>query len=481
MLGIRVKSLLIIFLVSSLFLTRFINLNKSATFLWDNTIDLVKIHQYFHDRKITMVGPISEDGNKVYGSLSYYMLMPFAILGRFDPLSTTIGAAFWGTMAALLLFLAARILNKKISLWILILVIIWFPLVETSRWAWNPNLMIFWITLGVLLFQIKNKLAAPIAGFSMGLSIHNHYLAIVSVGIFLLMTFPLKTKRRETKEWLLLTAGVILSLLPFVLFDLRHPPGLFLSRALYFNQTQTSLDFMSFVSRSVGNLRVVLYYYTHSVWLMWIVGIAGTALLICDVKRYKSALIYFFPWFGQIVVIGFINNSYFHYFLPGLVFFVIWIAFPRAGIPKLLNQLVILTLIIGSITTILPQIKNNPYVDDWDKSWHPNIKTVKEIVNTIESTINERHLTQINLAVLGSQDANTVGLKYRNLLLIDGYSIKDKHSYFTSDNLFVISQVSETILRRDPAAELNNFRNRQIEGNWSYDNNIWKLYLFNKN
>ena len=79
-------------LVVTLLFTRLYNLDKTARFIWDESSDLVNIHEIYVDKNITLIGPISEDGSKVFGSLTYYMLLPFAIAGNFDPVSTAYGA-----------------------------------------------------------------------------------------------------------------------------------------------------------------------------------------------------------------------------------------------------------------------------------------------------------------------------------------------------------------------------------------------------
>ncbi|MDO8609576.1 MAG: hypothetical protein Q7R95_03430, partial [bacterium] len=70
--------------------SRFYNLERNFKFNRDESSDLVKMHQYWVDKKISLIGPISEDGNLVYSSLSYYLEMPFAVLFKFSAVSPTI-------------------------------------------------------------------------------------------------------------------------------------------------------------------------------------------------------------------------------------------------------------------------------------------------------------------------------------------------------------------------------------------------------
>src|SRR3989339_1082519 len=106
-----------------LIFTRFFNLEKTARFIWDESSDLVNIRRIYIQKDITLIGPISEDGNKVFGSLTYYMLIPFAVIGNFDPASTAYGAAFWGVITGILFLIISYKLNKKSEVLTLLLII----------------------------------------------------------------------------------------------------------------------------------------------------------------------------------------------------------------------------------------------------------------------------------------------------------------------------------------------------------------------
>ncbi|MBI2599909.1 hypothetical protein HYW43_03250, partial [Candidatus Daviesbacteria bacterium] len=234
------KAFLIFLFLSLLTFTRVYNLDRTARFIWDESSDLVRMHQFFVERKITLIGPIDETGTKIFSSLTYYMLMPFAILGNFDPVSPVFGSAFWGILTAVLIIYLTYLINKKFVLVTALLVLVWFPLVETSRWAWNPNLIPFWATLGILFFQFKGKLKMFVAGIFLGFTIHSHYLSLFALSGFIgsLIIFSFKEKIFKNVVWII--TGIVVTLVPFVIFDLRHPPGLFLTRIMFFSPSAGS-------------------------------------------------------------------------------------------------------------------------------------------------------------------------------------------------------------------------------------------------
>src|SRR5438067_815920 len=111
----RVKQKIILGLLVILTLfTHFYNLDRTSRFSRDESSDLVTIHQYFVDKKLTLVGPIDSTHTKVFGSLTYYLLMPFTILGNFDPVSPIYGTAFFGLITAAILILLIKQTNKDL-------------------------------------------------------------------------------------------------------------------------------------------------------------------------------------------------------------------------------------------------------------------------------------------------------------------------------------------------------------------------------
>ena len=103
---------LIIFLFLLIF-SRFYNIPFTARFTEDESGFLVRVHEIYQERKITLVGQVNEQGTKVFGSLSVYLLLPFAFLGKFNPISVFYGAAFWGVITGIVLLYLSLLINKK--------------------------------------------------------------------------------------------------------------------------------------------------------------------------------------------------------------------------------------------------------------------------------------------------------------------------------------------------------------------------------
>ncbi len=178
---INAKFIFYIFVFLLIIFTRFYNIDRTSRFIWDESSDLVSIHKIWVDKDITLIGPISEDGNKVFGSLTYYLLMPFAVINNFSPISTTYGASFWGVITAIVFLLLAYKLNNKFEVVPIFFVVFWTALLIPSRWAWNPNFMLLWSTLAMIFYISKYKYKYFVSGFLMALTIHHHYLGFYTV------------------------------------------------------------------------------------------------------------------------------------------------------------------------------------------------------------------------------------------------------------------------------------------------------------
>ena len=466
------KVIIFVLFLAFLLFSRFYNLDHTARFIWDESSDLVKIHQYYVDKQITLVGPISEDGSKVFGSLTYYMLMPFAFIGNFDPISTAMGAAFWGTLTGLLFLYLVWKINVRYVYLVGLLILTWYPLLETSRWAWNPNFILFWIVLGLILYLKNTKSSLFLSGLSLGLAIHHHYLSLIAVFIFVFAAAFLFFRKKVPMKAFLLIMGFLTAILPFVIFDLRHPPGLFLSRIIYFNQINPEFSIALGMTKVLTVFEQMFVYFVHSKIIAVFSSILILTLLVWDLKYRKRNLLYSSAWISQLFFLVMLNDVYNHYFLPALPFFVVWLTVQRDRFGKMTADFLLFILILSSAFTIVPQLTY--------KDWQSDIVSTRKITDIIQTEIQTNQLQNVNLAVLSSPDPNTYGRRYRDLLLIRDVNLDSKYEYFTSGKLFVVSMAEEKTIREDFAPEMTNFRNGILDGKWVIPDSKWKIYLFNK-
>jgi hypothetical protein len=271
---------------------------------------------------------------------------------------------------------------------------------------------------------------------------------------------------------------VFLALFPFILFDLRHPPGIFLLGAL--NQAQKAQEF-NFFANLIKHVLETLKYYTQSTILIWPLGLGVLALLFNDFRRKKKNLFFLLPIFFQMIMVSLVfsyNPLYtgFWYFFPIIPFLFVWLLLPRVKIGRFLSSFLMVLLVLAGVLKTIPFLTESPV--------HPDLSTVKKIDQVLKNEIKKKNLQNVNLVVLASPDPTNFGRKYRDLLLIpDNLQIltKEVHDYEIADHLFVISASSEETVRKDAAFEINNFRSGPLKGQWLIDKTPWTVYLLTRN
>lgn len=468
----KVLFLLILF-VGALIFIRFYNLDHTARFTQDESSDLLRMQQLAHERKITLVGPISNDGDKVFGSLTYYQWLPFVIISNFDPVSPAYGMAFWGVLTALVLFAITWKLNAQYVWLTAVLVLIWTPLVETSRWAWNPHLVTFWIALGVLVYLFKRPWSYFLSGVFMALAFHNHFIALIATSVFVVCVAiqECKAKHWQNAAWIML--GYALPFVPFVLFDLRHPPGLFFSKYISGSRTPNTIHLTSevVVHRVLGNINLVSGYISGPFFKWLLIGL--TAVLIIVERKKLERLIWLLPIAAQVVIGSLFTDLQTRYFLPGLVFYLVWLLLPRKGIPMHIARDIVGICLVASLFTIVPNLTLTKVP--------PDIYSLRAATNYIAAQITDKQLKNVNVATLASPDSDPLSHIYREALSVKDIGLKAASEYDTSENLFVISTSDASVIEQDESTAMVIFRrnNAHLADVYSIPNSPWKVYWFN--
>ncbi len=448
--------------------TRFFNLETTARLVWDESSDLVRMRELYQHPKITLIGPMSEDGVKVFGSLSYYLTLPFVVLFNFDPVSSAYATAFFGVVAVLLMMWFLKKTNLNVVYGGLLLLVS-FPLLEASRWAWNPHFIPFWQTLGLLGFGVGGSMGLIASGLFFGLTFHNHYYGLFAlVGMMGVIVFYSK---RKIRDFLLYLLGVGIALVPFVIFDLTHLPGLFITRLIYFGPLSGAGVGLGMVSMVNNLAKLPLQFATYLAGQN--AGIGMIVLLVSGINmlftwRHKNFK-WLLPVLAQLLGLSLIGGGiYNHYLLPAVIFYYLWIlgTFEKNFLSKFMVGL----LIVSNLWSLKQELQKN--------DWSTNIKATKEIVE-IMATEAKTSNKKFNIAVLGSPDPNTKGRRYRDLL-----NLRDIHTTpevdYSSTDVFFVSYLNWSELKNDASYEINEFRTKEPSASWDINNSKWKVYLLRK-
>jgi hypothetical protein len=467
------KKLLYLFIFCTIVFVRVYGLDDTARFTQDESTDLVRMHQYWQDKKITLVGPISTDNTKVFGSLTYYMQMPFAVSGNFDPISPVYAMAFWGALTALLLLIITAQVNKKMLWLAAILAIIWYPLLETSRWAWNPHLVLFWIALGLAILVTKKRTVFWnfAVGVCFGLTIHHHYIALLATATFIGWQSVLLIRQRKCVLAAALFFGYAFPFVPFLIFDLRHPPGLFINRYLLGDGTpHLATTDVDIASRFIRGIMVAGFTIVKNQFFALGVLISSLLLVVIDLFKRNKSLWWLLPVLSQILISLVLENYETRYFLPALLFYYVWLIHPRRDKKSIFFQRIVGGIIIaGSLWTIPLLAKPEA---------QPSIRVLRSASNAIAEIYNSHHIKNANVAAVASPDGDLISLKYRDLLSLRNVPLRAASEYDASENLFVISTSDENTVKGDASAPMVMFKNAILKESYPLAVSPWKLYWF---
>lgn len=470
-----IKLIGISFFLFLLIFTRFYNIDHTARFTQDESHDLLGTRQLILKPKLTLVGPISNDNTKVFGSLTYYMLLPFVILGHSEPISPVWGAAFWGIIAACILVVLTIRLHKKFLVVIAPLVLLWFPLLETSRWSWNPHFVLVWIFLGILCLCWEKPIPWFLGGVFLAVSIHNHYIALFATSVFVALEAFRSLRSRRFHQVIALVLGYFLPFVPFLLFDLRHWPGLFLVHYLLGGHTPNTVPLtLSSAFARIIHAGILSFHYMAPIYGgALLLGGMSLLLIIFDVKHRSRTLIWILPILIQLSVAAILDDYQTRYFLPAIPFFLAWLIDKRRGFGKLIAAGILVFLVGVSLFTVIPQLTQTTVP--------PDIYSLTKASKTIARVVKDprNHVMNPNVAVLQSPDTGVLAEKYRDVLSIYGISMRAPSEYNVSENLFVITTASsEAQLRADGAYALKPFKAAAVHGIYTIKNSPWKVFWF---
>lgn len=169
----------------------------------------------------SLIGPRTGPAEMFTGPLIYYLAAPFTFL--FSPAGATLyTAVFISSISALVLYmLGRRYIHHTQSLLILIISVFSPLLIRFDRVSWNPNLTL--LAASLVFFPLIKKERLKVfdvilicCGVFLGYQAHFSGLLLLPLAAICFIL------RREWK-WLPLALGsLILSVIPTILFDMRH-------------------------------------------------------------------------------------------------------------------------------------------------------------------------------------------------------------------------------------------------------------------
>lgn len=207
---------------------RLYKLEEWQYFTYDQARDYLIIKKMIVDGKLTLVGPtVSIAPGFFLPPFYYYSLAPFLWLFKFRLLGPDLYTTLFGIASIYVFYLLVKdLFNNKAALFCSFVFALNPYIIHTSRHAWNPNTIIFYILLFAFageryLFAKKRKYLLLVS-FSLAWAISLHLTAVVFTPfLFYLFYKDIKAKKINLLNTSSLAPFVIF-FLPLVVFDLRH-------------------------------------------------------------------------------------------------------------------------------------------------------------------------------------------------------------------------------------------------------------------
>lgn len=191
---------------------------------YDQGRDLVDIRQMVVTHTPRLVGPTTSINGVLLGPFYYYfLLIPFLGFGG-NPMALVIWQLIWFQISVVLLWMIIRKKSIVLSNIVGILLSLLPTGFYTARYFWNANTMpiftILFITTFLYLLEKRTVKRSLLVGLVSGLSLQIE--AAFGILFFPFALIYLLVKRYSLKKLLALTIGFLITLLPQVLFELRH-------------------------------------------------------------------------------------------------------------------------------------------------------------------------------------------------------------------------------------------------------------------
>lgn len=233
--------LLCLIIAFSIFLYSF-RLKETQVFIHDIVRDTLRALTIWQNRELTLIGPpasfsINAFREFYFGSAFLYIGLIGLVLNKFDPVGAVLPNVFFFTLSIPLFYLLlSRYSNDNYKkLFATLLYAISPVTVAHARFFWNPNLIIpfsvaFWFLVERKYLQQRSRLVGYfLAGIFAGIIFNFHYFATIPVVVYLLSLLY----HKQFKSIIALKSGFLLSLTPFIIFELRN--NFYLTQAFIYN------------------------------------------------------------------------------------------------------------------------------------------------------------------------------------------------------------------------------------------------------
>ena len=359
------KNWLILTIVILAAFFRLFKIDQYMEFLGDQGRDVVIARSFLKEGHIFTIGPVTSIGNMYLGPFYYYLIVvPGLILTWFNPVGPSIVVALLGVLTVYLIFkYSAKWFNYKTAYLAAFLYAISPVVIKYSDFSWNPNIMPLF---ALLFFNFCLESNFILASLAFIMCLNSHYLALLLLpvgGLIYLYKYIKSPKliRNLIKQLVIAVVFFALSLVPQILFDLKHHGQNINAIITFFTNRETTVNLKAYkalpeIGPLFNQLNSRLLAGKNDQFGVIITAIFLLLLIYEIYHQIKNKkFIPIFNWLFLWLAIGltglalYKQHIYDHYF--GFIYPVLFIMFAYliAKLPKFLTLSLLIVLTIFSV------------------------------------------------------------------------------------------------------------------------------------
>lgn len=473
----RERIFLLLLIVSASFL-RLYRFRDFLEFLGDQGRDALVAKQILINHDITLLGPGTSVGNMYLGPLYYYLMVPSLAVTYPDPIGPALAVAVLGIVTTVFVYVLGKDIVGKRAAGIAAVLYVFAPVVvKLARFSWQPNpapffgLLMLWMTYKAWKGKTPYWIGAWISFVVLTQLHYVALLAAVPTGIVFFLDVWRNWEKRGKQIAYLKIVGVSffafsLSVLPLVIFDLRHD-------RLVTRGFQEYVKSRREHSVTLGQKVVQIIEDSHGVGMNVVLETLGlskehrefnTYLLIgtvvltyimFDAKKVKRGNTFAFALVTLWVVITafgltvYRNTVYAHYYAFAFPAVFLFIGLLLAYLSRK-HALLAAAVSVGVIFLCAMNISAMPY-------WGERPFGITDVERIVEETLpfiepGEKY----NVALL-NDNREYMAMKYRYFFDVSGKSPESQYDYAGLDKLIVIVENGEQPLDA-PIYEVQEFK-----------------------
>ena len=221
--------MLVAFLLLTAFFLRIFRISTLLDFHFDQGRDALVIWDLWHKGKLFLIGPVTGLDGVFLGPLYYYLIAPFYLIGKGNPVFPSVFLSFLVTLGLFFLYQTGKLLgDKKLGLTVLVIGTFSNYFIFSGRWLSNPtpiyltSILVFYLMLKICLSAKLHWYFWPLLYFLAGISFHFEAASAVFY-LPILIVFTFWQSRKINLKTLLFSVGLLFfTFLPQFIFNFKH-------------------------------------------------------------------------------------------------------------------------------------------------------------------------------------------------------------------------------------------------------------------